>query len=318
MASAGFARVVSMLRSTQPRVGDPLDFERYRRRFSHRDGAATAERRACPPDRGRGANGRLGRARRRGSERAPPLPPRRRLHRRVGAHAPGAGGAHRRGGRLRGSRRRLSHRPGRPVSRRPRRLHRGPRICGPLRARRGARRTATSLRRWRFGWRGSDALDADRDPRSGAGDGRLHDLCVDGPHVQRRIAADARGDRAVSRAAPDAADGRRVSRGPRPSRPSGVAALRRSRGPTFAASSCRRATPRSSSTTRDVSRPKRAPPGSMCGAKSGPKCFMYSRPSRPSFLKDKKPSAEPAYGAYLRELSVSANGRRSMGHGEGA
>jgi monoterpene epsilon-lactone hydrolase len=31
MASAGFARVVSMLRSTQPRVGDPLDFERYRR-----------------------------------------------------------------------------------------------------------------------------------------------------------------------------------------------------------------------------------------------------------------------------------------------
>jgi monoterpene epsilon-lactone hydrolase len=31
MASPGFARVVSMLRSTQPRPGDPLDFERYRR-----------------------------------------------------------------------------------------------------------------------------------------------------------------------------------------------------------------------------------------------------------------------------------------------
>jgi epsilon-lactone hydrolase len=31
MASAGLARVVSMLRSTQPRDGDPLDFERYRR-----------------------------------------------------------------------------------------------------------------------------------------------------------------------------------------------------------------------------------------------------------------------------------------------
>jgi acetyl esterase/lipase len=31
MASAGLARVVSMLRSTQPREGDPLDFERYRR-----------------------------------------------------------------------------------------------------------------------------------------------------------------------------------------------------------------------------------------------------------------------------------------------
>jgi epsilon-lactone hydrolase len=31
MASAGFARVMSMLRSTQPREGDPLDFERYRR-----------------------------------------------------------------------------------------------------------------------------------------------------------------------------------------------------------------------------------------------------------------------------------------------
>jgi monoterpene epsilon-lactone hydrolase len=31
MASAGLARIVSMLRSTQPRVGDTLDFERYRR-----------------------------------------------------------------------------------------------------------------------------------------------------------------------------------------------------------------------------------------------------------------------------------------------
>jgi acetyl esterase/lipase len=31
MASAGLARVVTMLRSTQPRVGEPLDFERYRR-----------------------------------------------------------------------------------------------------------------------------------------------------------------------------------------------------------------------------------------------------------------------------------------------
>ncbi len=31
MASPGLARVLSMLRSTQPREGDPLDFERYRR-----------------------------------------------------------------------------------------------------------------------------------------------------------------------------------------------------------------------------------------------------------------------------------------------
>jgi monoterpene epsilon-lactone hydrolase len=31
MASAELARIVSMLRSTQPRDGDPLDFERYRR-----------------------------------------------------------------------------------------------------------------------------------------------------------------------------------------------------------------------------------------------------------------------------------------------
>jgi monoterpene epsilon-lactone hydrolase len=31
MASPGFARVVSMLRSTQPREGDPLDYERFRR-----------------------------------------------------------------------------------------------------------------------------------------------------------------------------------------------------------------------------------------------------------------------------------------------
>src|SRR3984957_2641108 len=31
MASAGLARVLSMLRSTQPQEGDPFDYERYRR-----------------------------------------------------------------------------------------------------------------------------------------------------------------------------------------------------------------------------------------------------------------------------------------------
>ena len=62
MASPALARVLSMLRSTQPREGDPLDFERYRT-ISHGHGAEAAERRAGAPHGGGGPDGRLGRAR---------------------------------------------------------------------------------------------------------------------------------------------------------------------------------------------------------------------------------------------------------------